>query len=82
MSDFEKRLAKLDEQLAAAKTDEEKAAALDKIVDEFDKEMQAQGLSEEERSEKIADIMTEIVNMMDEAGGLDSEEGDGSPIVH
>ena len=63
---FEEKLVALEQKLTAAKTEREQEEVFAQIVKAVDAELRARGLSDAAREEKLAEVMTNIMETLDD----------------
>ena len=76
--DFEKKMEQMDALMAAAKTDDERADVLEKIVEALDAELRKNGYSDEDREEKIAEVVANIMNLLGDLEDVENEAEDAA----
>lgn len=68
---FEERLVALEKKLTDAKTEREQEEVFAQIVKAVDGELRARGLSDAAREEKLAEVMTSIMETLDDGKDAD-----------
>lgn len=63
---FEEKLVALEQKLTAAKTEREQEEVFTQIVKAVDAELRARGLSDAAREEKLAEVMSQLMETIDD----------------